>query len=713
MVANKVVTELVVKGANKTVEALRKQQTEIKRGMSGTTKGLLAVGASAAGAAASFLAFGSQVASTFERFNPQAQRFSQQIALLRHQLEDMPKDYGSDVSFDQAVKQMRALYDNTSLTASELVYIQATIARTTKDTEVLAKAAQTVADVVAARQGSMSSEAAAQWMTTVLGDPGRTADKLRRVEVQLSAELQKQLQIMVEQGRVREAQLLLLDVLNERFAGSAKVASEAYGGVWAKMERDVDNLGTRFSLVVGKELLPFLEELSEALNGEQGDDLIRSMRDIVPVMVDIAEVFGGIAKFFLDATDGLTSVYATLKDDIKLGLGSLPGQVTNLYRGVEAIGEGGSEGEWVLGFRKAIFEITGDARAAEIQIRKTADALKEVRTPAINESAQVSKAAVERALAEKRMMDAMYAAQKAEEERIKALEKSTDRLRARLNTISVDMETPIEKLRRYAAMLDEYRASVEELGNAEEKLAFARELEKKIIADYIEGVTRPLKDLTRKYKGKMNPFLQMKEDMEAMLDAAKFSPRADTKAGLQGLLDAVNLELAKINDVDESFTSTSAGPEDLYSTIRDSLLEQEDKVPAAIEAQTKAQKKFLEDLAKQLAAAIAGLGPKTLPVAPVAPRPGTPEYYMPGFTPNSGALGEPFVIEEPGPVQSLQDALQDALDASASNTQELISPVEKVGEAVTRGTTASIAAADRQTGAIVDAINSINTGMVA
>ena len=168
------------------------------------------------------------------------EKYQRSFKLLDLSLKEIGRSAGG-IKLEAAVKQMEKLFDATLATKSEILTIQAAVGRTTTNTQVFEGAVQSALDLMAARE-SVSAEAAGQLITTILGDPRRTMEKLRRAEIQVSVEFENSMKRLVDSGKLVEAQLLTIDLLRERMAGAAQAAVDTPTGLRIQYEKQLGEL---------------------------------------------------------------------------------------------------------------------------------------------------------------------------------------------------------------------------------------------------------------------------------------------------------------------------------------------------------------------------------------------------------------------------------------------------------------------------------------
>lgn len=102
---------------------------------------------------------------------------------------------------------------------------------------------------------------AARLLGKALNDPARGMIQLRRAGVSLNAETEEQIQTLAEQGRLYEAQKILLDELTIRYGGSFAKAGQTAAGTQARLLDVVEDLQRAFAT----KLLPAVERVSVRL----------------------------------------------------------------------------------------------------------------------------------------------------------------------------------------------------------------------------------------------------------------------------------------------------------------------------------------------------------------------------------------------------------------------------------------------------------------
>jgi hypothetical protein len=107
----------------------------------------------------------------------------------------------------------------------------------------------------------MDFKAAALQVGKALNDPARGLTRLQRIGVVFSDGQRKQIEGFVEQGRVMDAQRIILAELNKEFGGSAKAFGETMPGQLKRAQESFRNLGAELLVT----LLPAITQIGERL----------------------------------------------------------------------------------------------------------------------------------------------------------------------------------------------------------------------------------------------------------------------------------------------------------------------------------------------------------------------------------------------------------------------------------------------------------------
>jgi len=213
----------------------------------------------------------------------------------------------------------------TGFTKAELEKMQKTIVKTTEYTGGMAREAQiafikmgtirgdvfekglkTAADLAAFLGQDLPQ--AAEFLGRALQNPAAGMMRLQRMGLGLTAEQKKAITVLLEQNKLYEAQIKLLDFLNAKgIEGLAGKFAETFSGQLTQFSKEVDAAKRQ----LGEEFLPVLVELLPILNAIKETALV--------AMKGLSYIIQGVIMGVEDLAEGLMNVWALMERIITLG----------------------------------------------------------------------------------------------------------------------------------------------------------------------------------------------------------------------------------------------------------------------------------------------------------------------------------------------------------------------------------------------------------
>jgi hypothetical protein len=297
------------KDFNKQVELLHAKKAKIDdikasfKGVKEETGGMLERLKSGIGAIAAFFAVDKLV-----QWGRQALNLYNEAARGEAQLQAVLKSTGEVAgrSLEQLKRQQAELQGFTLFDDDATAQAQALLLTFTKvRTEVFDASIPLIQDYATA-MATASGETVDLKSATIqvgkaLNDPLKGLVALGKAGVQFTAEQKEQITVMVESGRVADAQRVILKELETQFGGSARAAAEAGTGGLTQFTNRLNNmievigelLFKRMEplLGIGNKILGFFEELVEPVNAAAAafDEQAAKVKDLEENMVPLLD----------------------------------------------------------------------------------------------------------------------------------------------------------------------------------------------------------------------------------------------------------------------------------------------------------------------------------------------------------------------------------------------------------------------------------------
>lgn len=158
----------------------------------------------------------------------------------------------------------------------------------------------------------MDLPASAKLLGRALDSPAEGLSALSRMGVRFTADQEKMIQNLVEQGKVAEAQTVILDALEVKFGGAAEAAGQTFAGQLDILRNKLGNVKE----AIGASLLPILTRLAETL----GPILIGAVEKvagffeatILPVIQKVSDAIGAFFRTFEQYHDPIYSLQTAL-----------------------------------------------------------------------------------------------------------------------------------------------------------------------------------------------------------------------------------------------------------------------------------------------------------------------------------------------------------------------------------------------------------------
>jgi len=221
-------------------------------------------------------------------------------------------------SADQANRLAGGLMRVTSISKGTIVQTQALLLTFTRISgQIMPDVTRAVLDMSVALKTDTKS--AAIMVGKALNDPVRGLLALRRVGVSFTEEQQNQIKVLARNGKLMEAQKMILAELTKEFGGSAQAAGQTFAGRMAYLSLMIEDVKKRIGLALIPVLqkmferyivpnLPKLEKLGEALARlavEAAPKLIEALARITPLIV-------GLANFVTRHREVLVGAFAAI-----------------------------------------------------------------------------------------------------------------------------------------------------------------------------------------------------------------------------------------------------------------------------------------------------------------------------------------------------------------------------------------------------------------
>lgn len=171
---------------------------------------------------------------------------------------------------------------------------------------VFPQATQTILDMSTALGQDLQSSAIQ--LGKALNDPVQGVTALRRVGVQLTDEQEAQVKSFMAVNDIASAQQIILGELSREFGGSAKAASETFGGQMTILKNQIDNIRES----VGAKLIPELSKLatmlSEYLAKPETQAMIQKLADT------IASFAADMIRYLPQVAEGIINTFGWLAE---------------------------------------------------------------------------------------------------------------------------------------------------------------------------------------------------------------------------------------------------------------------------------------------------------------------------------------------------------------------------------------------------------------
>lgn len=306
----------------KELEQARLEAKRFGREGSRSTKGLVAgfgkARAAMAGLAA-FLAGGLIVRGIRQiaEISAVQARADRQLALAIEGVADAER-----IRIDVLKEQASALQAVTTFGDEAIQGVQNLLLRYAElnDPDVLQQATETVLDLATTLEGGLqgSAQQVAKSLALLKGGSSEVSQaltNLRRVGIILTEQQQESIRTLASQNRSLEAQQVLLDVLQDKFKGTARAAREDVGGAFQAAKNAAGD---------------FLEEIGE---GGLSDALV----DLAKFLQGVAENSGGAATKIGAATKGIGAGFKALGNLISAPAGKAQEGLADLRESIDAL----------------------------------------------------------------------------------------------------------------------------------------------------------------------------------------------------------------------------------------------------------------------------------------------------------------------------------------------------------------------------------------
>jgi len=216
----------------------------------------------------------------------------------------------------------------TGQTAETTKQVQATlltfkaVGKTAKQTGgIFDRATVAAADLAAAGFGTAESNA--KQLGKALQDPIKGLTALSKAGVTFTDAEKKKIRTLVESNNVAEAQILILQAIEDQVGGVAEKT--------ALSSEKLENAFGQISDQIGAALLPYLDQLATFLTSEEGQEQIKKLAE---QFAGLVTELGKLAQWIIENKE-LVAGMATVFLGLKLGAGVISG-----YKTLKTIWEG-------------------------------------------------------------------------------------------------------------------------------------------------------------------------------------------------------------------------------------------------------------------------------------------------------------------------------------------------------------------------------------
>jgi hypothetical protein len=212
------------------------------------------------------------------------------------------------VSAEQVKKMADEIQNNTAIsTASAQAGMNMLLQYTRIGKDVFPEATQAMIDMATATNGGVipsvsQLESTAKRLGSALNDPVKGTQRLTESGITFTDQQKKQIEVLVESGRVAEAQGIILDRLRV-FQGSAEAQAGTYEGQIARFNNQLDNIRQQ----VGNSVLPALTHFVEGIEIGKG-----ATNGLIWVIKGLSSAFVGIITLARSVGIVLSTVFASI-----------------------------------------------------------------------------------------------------------------------------------------------------------------------------------------------------------------------------------------------------------------------------------------------------------------------------------------------------------------------------------------------------------------
>lgn len=260
---------------------------------------------------------------------------SAQVALAQIDAALASTEHAAGLTREQLVQMSQDAARATTHTADEIQRAQVRLlSYSTISGQVFPAALQAAIDQ-SARLG-ISIEQSAEIIGRAIELPSRGMTSLSRQGFQFSEEMLRQAEVLEDNGRLMEAQAMVLAVLEESYGGAAAATLRATGS-YAKFKEEAGNVGTALGGVIDRMAQNFLPTL-EAVTHLIGADLNRVLRDG-------GDEIDAFSQGILDSARRMMIGTAGIVDTLAAPLRVIKGLASDLWDGFQELGQipGGQE----------------------------------------------------------------------------------------------------------------------------------------------------------------------------------------------------------------------------------------------------------------------------------------------------------------------------------------------------------------------------------
>ncbi len=229
----------------------------------------------------------------------------------------------------EMVSMSKKISDSTNYTVEEIQDMESVLLGFKNITEDTFESASTAITDMATVMG-MDLKSAVQTVGKALDDPISGLDSLRRQGFAFTDEQKEEMKILVQNGKLMEAQAMILEELNSTYGGAAQAAQSSF----AKQKHAMDELYE----TVGSKLLPITEYWAESNTGtlKSLTSLIEKINfdKVAATFEFLSEVIQEVVKTIWD---DLTELFDSLEEVFGDGESLIDTFVNNFWRGFNSI----------------------------------------------------------------------------------------------------------------------------------------------------------------------------------------------------------------------------------------------------------------------------------------------------------------------------------------------------------------------------------------